>query len=85
MAFVMLSVTACDAQIKNAKNESVKIYGNCGMCESTIEKAGNIKKVVNVDWDKEKTKHGKRIYAKLIKNKIEAELLEQNYKKIKDL
>ncbi|WP_313805537.1 DUF3347 domain-containing protein [Flavobacterium sp.] len=53
IAFVMLSVTACDAQIKNAKTESVKIYGNCGMCESTIEKAGNIKKVAQVDWDEE--------------------------------
>ncbi|QHI36171.1 hypothetical protein IMCC3317_15300 [Kordia antarctica] len=43
----------CIAQIKNQKNESVKIYGNCGMCESTIEKAGNMKNQSNVDWDKE--------------------------------
>ena len=35
---VLLSFTACNAQIKNAKTESVKIYGNCGMCETTIEK-----------------------------------------------
>lgn len=50
---VLLSFTACNAQIKNAKTESVKIYGNCGMCESTIEKAGNVKKVVEVDWNKD--------------------------------
>ena len=50
---VLLSFTACNAQIKNAKTESVKIYGNCGMCESTIEKAGNIKKVAEVDWNKD--------------------------------
>lgn len=40
----MLSFIASNAQIKNAKTESVKIYGNCGMCETTIEKAGNLKK-----------------------------------------
>lgn len=50
---VLLSFTACNAQIKNAKTESVKIYGNCGMCETTIEKAGNLKKVAKVDWNKD--------------------------------
>ncbi len=50
---VLLSFTACNAQIKNAKTESVKIYGNCGMCETTIEKAGNKSKVVKVDWNKD--------------------------------
>jgi len=50
---VLLSFTACNAQIKNATTESVKIYGNCGMCESTIEKAGNVKKVAQVDWNKD--------------------------------
>ena len=48
---VLLSFTACNAQIKNAKTESVKIYGNCGMCETTIEKAGNLKKIAKVDWN----------------------------------
>ncbi len=50
---VLLSFTALNAQIKNATTESVKIYGNCGMCESTIEKAGNVKKVAEVDWNKD--------------------------------
>lgn len=49
----LLSFTACNAQIKNAKTESVKIYGNCGMCETTIEKAGNKKKIAKVDWNKD--------------------------------
>jgi len=47
------SLTSCEAQVKNAKTETVKIYGNCGMCETTIETAGNIKKVAKVDWDKD--------------------------------
>ena len=48
---VLLSFTSCDAQIKNAKTETVKIYGNCGMCEKTIEKAGNLKDIAKIDWN----------------------------------
>ena len=48
---VLLSFTSCNAQIKNAKTETVKIYGNCGMCEKTIGKAGNLKDVAKVDWN----------------------------------
>jgi copper chaperone CopZ len=50
---VLLSYTSCNAQTKNQKTETAKIYGNCGMCKSTIEKAGNMKNQANVDWDKE--------------------------------
>lgn len=50
--FVLLSVSI-NAQIKNSKTATVKIYGNCGMCETKIEKAGTIKKVAKVDWDQE--------------------------------
>jgi copper chaperone CopZ len=50
---LLLSITVANAQIKNAKTETVKIYGNCGMCETNIEKAGNLKKVAQVDWNKD--------------------------------
>ncbi len=50
---VLLSFTASKAQIKNTNTETVKIYGNCGMCESTIEKAGNIKNIAKVDWSED--------------------------------
>jgi copper chaperone CopZ len=52
LTFVLSSI-ASNAQIKNATTESVKIYGNCGMCEKTIEKAGNVKKVASVEWNKD--------------------------------
>lgn len=53
-AFILMqSLTACNAQIKNLKTESVKIYGNCEICEKTIEKAGNMKKIALVDWNKD--------------------------------
>lgn len=48
---VLLSFTSCNAQIKNAKTETVKIYGNCEMCKTKIEKAGNIKKIAKVNWN----------------------------------
>ncbi len=50
---LLLLFTAAKAQIKHAKTETVKIYGNCGMCKKTIEKAGNLKKEASVDWDKD--------------------------------
>lgn len=53
MALFVLSITSFNAQIKNTKTETVKIFGNCGMCKSTIEKAGNKKKEVQIDWNKE--------------------------------
>lgn len=48
---LLFSFSSCNAQIKNAKTESVKISGNCEMCEKTIETAGNVKKVANVEWN----------------------------------
>ena len=52
VTYILLSLTI-NAQIKNSKTETVKIYGNCGMCETKIENAGNIKKVAKVDWDQD--------------------------------
>lgn len=50
---VLLLFPLCNAQTKNQKTETVKIYGNCEICESTIEKAGNLKNQSIVDWNKE--------------------------------
>lgn len=48
---LLLSIVVSNAQIKNAKTESVKIYGNCVMCKTTIEKAGSLKNSASVDWN----------------------------------
>lgn len=53
IATLLLSATTGKAQIRNAKTETVKIEGNCGMCETTIEKAGNVKKVASVEWNQD--------------------------------
>lgn len=52
ITLIVLSTVASYAQTKNQKTEIVKIYGNCGMCEKTIEKAGNMKNQSSVDWNK---------------------------------
>jgi copper chaperone CopZ len=49
--FTIVAFTTANAQIKNAKTESVKVYGNCGMCKKTIENAANEKGVSQVVWD----------------------------------
>lgn len=51
----VLFYTSSVAQIKNTKIETVKIYGNCEMCKTNIEKAGSLKKTAKVAWN-EKTK-----------------------------
>ncbi|RTY92979.1 DUF3347 domain-containing protein [Flavobacterium sp. RSP46] len=50
---LLLSITISHAQIKNATTETVKIYGNCEMCKSTIETTGNLKKAAKVEWNKD--------------------------------
>lgn len=47
----LLSTTLIQAQIKNAKTETIKVYGNCGMCETTIKKEGSKTKLYKTDWN----------------------------------
>lgn len=50
---LLLTSTSLFAQIKNAKTEIVKVYGNCGMCKSKIEKAANQKNISKAEWNEE--------------------------------
>lgn len=50
-AMFVFTQVACAQSIKNAQTETVKIYGNCGMCEKTIEKAAAQKGTAKADWD----------------------------------
>lgn len=55
--FIILAISlaltgfASSAQIRNAKTETVKIFGNCEQCESTIEKSGTKSKFYKTDWN----------------------------------
>jgi hypothetical protein len=52
IAIILLSTTTF-AQIKNSKTESLKVYGNCGMCKEKIEKAGTQKNISKTVWSEE--------------------------------
>ena len=47
----LMSSATIQAQIKNAKTEVLKVYGNCGMCETNIEKAGTKSKLYKTEWN----------------------------------
>ena len=47
----LLSFNFSEAQIKNTKVVSVKVYGNCGMCKKTIEKAALVKDLSMAEWN----------------------------------
>ncbi len=71
IALLCAFLPSCYSQkIKNKKTETVHISGNCGMCEKTIETAGNLKKIAVVDWDKE-TKMATLTYDSLKTSKSE--------------
>ena len=53
LIMLLFSFSSCNAQIQHTKMASVKIYGNCEICEKTIEKAGYVKNVSKVDWNKD--------------------------------
>lgn len=50
---VVLSTISGLAQIKNPQTETVKIFGNCEMCKTAIENAGNLKNTARVAWNKD--------------------------------
>ena len=49
VSFALLS--SCAAQMKNTRTVSLRIDGDCGMCEERIEKAGNVNGEAQVNWD----------------------------------
>ena len=42
-----------EAGLKKKKSETFKVWGNCGVCESKIEKSLKIKGVSKAEWNKE--------------------------------
>ena len=41
--FAIFTSTTVNAQSKNKQTETFKVWGNCGMCEKTIEKSLKVK------------------------------------------
>ena len=56
MSFSLLMLFALGFSVfaQDAKTEKFEVKGNCGMCETRIEKAANsVEGVKSADWDKE--------------------------------
>lgn len=53
-AVLSFSISSGMAQIKNAKTETVKVYGNCGTCKKKIETASAKKHISKAEWDADK-------------------------------
>ena len=51
-------LAASTSAVASAPTESstIKVWGNCGMCERTIEKAAKLPGVTSADWDTETKK-----------------------------
>ncbi|MBK9289326.1 MAG: DUF3347 domain-containing protein [Flavobacteriales bacterium] len=47
----LLFFSSCSGQIKNAQTTTVRVDGDCPMCEKTIEKAAYVKGEAEADWD----------------------------------
>lgn len=51
---ILIALLAGSTAFGQTKTEKFKVYGNCGMCESRIEKAASdVEGVTDADWDKE--------------------------------
>lgn len=54
LSFVVLFLFGAMSVFAETKTEEFKVYGNCGMCETRIEKAANsLEGVTKAEWDKE--------------------------------
>ena len=53
-SLVVVLLVATTSVFAQTKTEKFKVYGNCGMCEKTIEKAASaVEGVASANWDKE--------------------------------
>ncbi len=64
----------------NLKDETIKVWGNCGMCKTTIEKAAAKAGASTANWDEE-SKELKVSYAvnKTSSDKIQKEIAKSGY------
>ncbi len=51
LLIAMLAFTITQAQ--HTKTDTFKVWGNCGMCKRTIEKAAKTEGVEKAEWNKE--------------------------------
>lgn len=48
---IVISFFCLSASAQAEKTDSIKVYGNCGMCKNRIEKAVKMEGVKSASWD----------------------------------
>lgn len=51
VAFILFTISGLLFAQNKLKNAEFKVYGNCGMCKTRIEKAVKVKGVVSANWN----------------------------------
>ncbi len=79
LGFVAFFLMTTAVAFAGEKTEKFKVFGNCGMCENTIEKAANsVDGVSAADWDKE----SKMIEVKFDDSKTSADVVHKAIAKV---
>lgn len=74
--FGLFSTSNSFAQ-SSVKNETIKVWGNCGMCKTTIEKAATKAGASTADWNEE----SKELKVSYASNKTSSEKIQQQIAK----
>ncbi len=53
LIIVIITASCSNKRSSNAKTETFKVWGNCGMCEKTIEESIDVDGVFSAVWNKE--------------------------------
>jgi mercuric ion binding protein len=52
LLFTTIPFNSCKQTTTNTKEETITVWGNCGMCEKTIETALQMDGIVDAQWDR---------------------------------
>ena len=53
MLLLIATIALSAAKAQDVKTDTFKVWGNCGMCKKTIEKAANVTGVQKAEWNRE--------------------------------
>jgi copper chaperone CopZ len=53
MLLLIATIALSAAKAQDVKTDTFKVWGNCGMCKKTIEKAANVNGVQKAEWNRE--------------------------------
>lgn len=76
--FILFSLSGSFYAQEKSSTAEFKVYGNCGMCKTRIEKAAKVEGVVSAQWDIK----SKMIKVEYFPSKIALETIHKNIAKV---